>query len=272
MAKRLDIALVEAGFFPSREQARRAVLAGDVRLGDRVLDKPGRPVEDRECGSLVVRERPQVVSRGYHKLAAALEAFPAVVSDRVCLDVGSSTGGFTQCLLDRGASLVFAVDCGTNQLDWRLRRDARVRVMEKTNARLLEPGVFSPVPELVVMDVSFISLGLLFPVLGPRLGLPEIVCLVKPQFEAGRHEVGKGGIVRDPAVHRSVLLRVIEAAAAAGYAWQGLIVSPLCGADGNREFLLHLRTGAVVPGNPETHIGELLAGLGKLADQGVASP
>lgn len=237
MKQRLDLWLVALGHFPTRERARRAVVGGSVWLDTRRLDKASLQLDDAEAARLVIKHRDPAVSRAYYKLHHALAVFPVAVSGKTCLDVGASTGGFTQCLLEAGAALVYAVDCGTNQLDWKVRSDPRVISMEKTNARFLEPGLFSPLPELAVMDVSFISVSLLFPVLAGRLSVPELVVLVKPQFEAGRGEVGKGGVVRDPQVWQGCLARVIAAAGHDGYTLQGLDVSPLKGGEGNVEFL-----------------------------------
>jgi 23S rRNA (cytidine1920-2'-O)/16S rRNA (cytidine1409-2'-O)-methyltransferase len=181
------------------------------------------------------------VSRGGIKLQAALDAFGVRPAGRVAVDVGASTGGFTDCLLQAGAACVYAVDVGFGQLDLRLRRDPRVVVMERTNIRHLVRAALVPAPDLATIDVSFISLGLVLPVVAELLDPPrEVVALVKPQFEVGKGQVGKGGVVRDPEKHRAVLLRMGEAARAAGLAPRAVIASPILGPKGNREFLVHL--------------------------------
>ena len=235
---RLDVLLVERKLAPSREVARRLIMAGEVRVDGQVRDKPGTRVP--RSVTLTVQQGPRFVSRGGEKLAAALEAFPVPVAGRVCADVGASTGGFTDCLLQHGAARVYALDVGYGQIAYRLRRDPRVVVMERTNARYVET---LPEPiQLLVADVSFISLRYLFPVFGNWLApRADVVTLVKPQFEAGREHVGKGGVVRDPAVHRRVLEEVLGAAQAQGYGLHGLIRSPLKGPAGNVEFLAWLK-------------------------------
>ncbi|MGQ9779681.1 MAG: TlyA family RNA methyltransferase [Bacillota bacterium] len=235
MRKRLDLLLVERGLFSSREQAQRAVLAGWVYAGERRLEKPGQavPVDT----PLEVRNRPRFVSRGGEKLAGALAVFPVEVAGRVCLDLGASTGGFTDCLLQHGARLVYAVDVGRGQLAWPLRHDPRVVVMEGVNARYLRPEDFPESPTLVTIDLSFISLRHVLPAVAavlPEGG--EVIALIKPQFEAGRKEVGKRGVVRRPAVHRAVLAAVLEEAARNGFGLAGLTYSPLLGPEGNIEF------------------------------------
>jgi 23S rRNA (cytidine1920-2'-O)/16S rRNA (cytidine1409-2'-O)-methyltransferase len=233
LKKRLDVLLVERGLAESRAQAQALVLAGRVPG----FDKPGTAVD--ETAQLAVTESPRFVSRGGEKLAHALDAFAADPAGRDCLDVGASTGGFTDVLLQRGASRVIALDVGYGQLHERLHADPRVTVLERTNARELRELPFAPA--LVVADVSFIGLRLVLP---PVLALAapgwEAVVLVKPQFEAGRGEVGKGGVVRDPEVHRRVLREVAEAALAWRAEPVGVVDSGLPGPKGNREFFLHL--------------------------------
>jgi len=235
MAKqRLDLLLVEQGHAESRSQAQRLIRAGLVRVGDQVVDKPGMRVSD--ASSLSLMARPRFVSRGGEKLDAALERFEIDVSGLIAADVGASTGGFTDCLLQRGAAKVYAIDVGYGQLDWRLRNDPRVVVMERTNARYLE--TLPEMVDIVTFDVSFISLHLVVAA-AIRWLRPDgqVVALVKPQFEAGRREVGKGGVVRDPRVHRRVVANVIDAAERLGLGLRGLMVSPLQGPAGNIEFL-----------------------------------
>lgn len=211
MAKRrLDVLLVERGLAESRTQAQRLIRAGLVRVAGQVADKPGTQVATN--AAITLQARPRFVSRGGEKLEAALVRFGLDVRGWVAADVGASTGGFTDCLLQHGARRVYAIDVGYGQLDWRLRNDPRVVVMERTNARYLE-SLPEPV-DLVTVDVSFISLGLILP-MAVRWLKPggRVVALIKPQFEAGRREVGKGGVVRDPQVHRRVLERVLDIAA-----------------------------------------------------------
>ena len=241
MKTRVDLLLVSSGHFETREKARRAVIAGDVYFGTERVDKASRLIPEEQAGLLSVRKKDPAVSRAFYKLKHALEVFKVTVEDRVCLDVGSSTGGFSQQLLESGAHLVYAVDCGTNQLDYSLRRNPRIVSMEKTNARYLTPQMFDPEPDLAVMDVSFISSTLLVPVLSDPLHISECVLLIKPQFEAGRDQVGKGGIVTDPGVWRNVLDTVIEKNASCGFHCCGLTVSPVIGTKGNVEFLGYFR-------------------------------
>ena len=233
MKKRLDVLLVERGLAESRAQAQALVIAGRVRG----YDKPGTQVDD--SAELDVEQPPPYVSRGGEKLSHALDAFGVDPSGRDCLDVGASTGGFTDVLLQRGAARVIAVDVGYGQLHDRLRRDPRVTVLERTNARALHELPFPP--ELVVADVSFISLKLVLP---PALALArpgwEAVVMVKPQFEAGKAEVGKGGVVRDTEVRRRVVREVAEAALAWGGETAGVVDSGLPGPKGNREVFLYL--------------------------------
>lgn len=234
---RLDVLLAERGLAPSREAARRMIMAGEVRIAGEVRDKPGMRVPDD--AALEVKQAARFVSRGGEKLAAALDAFPLDVAGRVCADVGASTGGFTDCLLQAGAARVYAIDVGYGQLDYRLRADPRVVPMERTNARYLE-RLPEPV-SLIVVDASFISLRLLLPVFkGWIEDAADLVVLIKPQFEAGKGQVGKGGVVRDPAIHAQVLDDVLAAAEADGYGLRGLLASPLRGPAGNIEFLAWL--------------------------------
>ena len=232
--ERLDLLLVDRGLAESRAKAQRFIRAGLVRVAGQVSDKPGtQVVADAE---ITLQARPRFASRGGEKLEAAMVRFELDVAGVVAADVGASTGGFTDCLLQHGASRVYAIDVGYGQLDWRLRNDPRVVVMERTNARYLE-RLPEPV-DLVTADVSFISLGLILPMAVPWLqSSGQVVALIKPQFEAGRREVGKGGVVRDPAVHRRVLERVLGVAAELGLGLGGLMPSPLRGPSGNVEFL-----------------------------------
>ena len=259
---RLDRLLVDAGLVESREKATRLILAGEVLVDGQRADKAGTLVPGD--ADIELRGRSPFVSRGGEKLAHALQHFTVAAKGRVCIDVGSSTGGFTDCLLQRGATRVYAVDVGTAQLDAKLRKDPRVVVMEQTNARVLDPRVFDEQPTLAVIDVSFISLEKILPavfgVLAPR---SEIVALVKPQFEVGRQHVGKGGVVRDPAQHRAAVQRLARYAVLRGWHVLSVTASPLRGPKGNREFFLHLsaqgRTAANLEGLIERTVVEALA-------------
>ncbi|MCB9156706.1 MAG: TlyA family RNA methyltransferase [Caldilineaceae bacterium] len=255
--QRLDLLLVERDLAESREKARRLIMAGDVLVNEQVWDKPGRAVPAH--AEIRVRATLPFVSRGGVKLAAALDAFQLDVADVCALDVGASTGGFTDCLLQRGARLVYAVDVGYGQLAWKLRSDPRVVVLERTNIRHLDalpldPNGRAPHITLAVIDASFISLELVLP---PTLHLmrqkaesknadsenangenANIVALIKPQFEAGKENVGKGGVVRDQKVHRSVLQETLSTARNLGLVTRGVTVSPLLGPAGNVEFLV----------------------------------
>jgi 23S rRNA (cytidine1920-2'-O)/16S rRNA (cytidine1409-2'-O)-methyltransferase len=242
--QRLDIAMQERGLAPSREKARGMIMAGDVMINGARVDKPGARVSDQD--QIELRARPRFVSRGGEKLAAALTAFGVQPADRVCADIGASTGGFTDCLLQNGAAKVYAIDVGYGILDYTLRRDPRVMVMERTNARYVER-----LPErvtLAVIDASFISLRLLLPVVkGWLAAQADVIPLIKPQFEAGKQDVGKGGVVKNPHTHIRVLHEVIEAALGTGYRVSGLIPSPLRGPAGNVEFLARLTVGHTYP-------------------------
>lgn len=239
--ERLDILLVERRLVESREKARAMIMAGEVLVGGKLIDKPGmRFVSDAE---ITVKAKPRFVSRGGEKLAGALAAFPIDVSGRICADVGASTGGFTDCLIQNGAVKVYALDVGYGQIAYSLRTDPRVIVMERTNARYVE-SLPEPV-SLVVMDASFISLRLLLPVIKNWLTRhADVIPLIKPQFEAGQHDVGKGGVVRDAKVHARVLDEVLTFAQSEGFAVRGLIKSPLKGPAGNVEFLAWLGWGS----------------------------
>jgi 23S rRNA (cytidine1920-2'-O)/16S rRNA (cytidine1409-2'-O)-methyltransferase len=239
---RLDVVVVERGLAVSRERARALILAGQVTVDGQVVSKAGAPVTEAARVELSTPDHPYV-GRGGIKLAAALDAFAIDPAGRRALDVGASTGGFTDVLLRRGAASVIALDVGRGQLDWRLRTDNRVLVREGVNARALTAEDVPHHVSLVTIDVAFISLRHILPALPPFLDPgADVVALVKPQFEAGRDEVGAHGIVSDPAVHVAVLARVTEAAAACGLVRVGMAPSAITGATGNQEFFLHLRT------------------------------
>ncbi len=238
---RLDKLLVERQLAHTRNKAAAMIMAAEVRVDGRMVDKPGAQVP--ASAEITLKDKPRFVGRGGYKLEAALQAFPLLVRGKTCADVGASTGGFTDCLLQHGAARVHAIDVGSGIIDYRLRQDKRVRLREKCNARYLQ-SLGEPV-NLAVIDVSFISLRLILPAVMRWLRADaEIIALVKPQFEAGKGAVGKGGIVRDAAVHRRVLRELLSFASSIGLSPSGLIRSPITGAKGNVEFLLWLRMGA----------------------------
>lgn len=233
---RLDVLLVEKGLADSRAKAQALIMAGQVRVAGQVALKPATTIPAN--AALTVDTGPRFVSRGGEKLAGALTAFAIDVTDFVCADVGSSTGGFTDCLLQNGARKVYAIDVGKGILHWKLRKDSRVAVMEETNARFVE-SLPEPV-DLVTVDASFISLKVLLPVIKKWISeKTQLLCLIKPQFEAGKKDVSRGdGVIRDPAIHRQVLLDVLSYAQAEGFGLRGLVKSSLLGPKGNAEFLL----------------------------------
>lgn len=240
--RRLDVLVVERGLAPNRERARRLIMAGDVLVDDRPVTKAGQQVD--AAAALRVRSAPApYVSRGGEKLAGALAAFGLDVRGRQALDVGASTGGFTDCLLRHGAARVIALDVGYGQLAWSLRQDARVVVVERANVRALEPQALPFVPDLATIDVSFISLALVLPAVA-RVVAPgaDVLAMVKPQFEVGRERVGSGGVVRDPALRAEAVAGVRAAAEGCGYAVRGEADSVLPGPKGNRETFLWLAT------------------------------
>jgi 23S rRNA (cytidine1920-2'-O)/16S rRNA (cytidine1409-2'-O)-methyltransferase len=260
---RLDKLLVQRGLAPTRAKAQALILAGRVRSGEQRLDKPGTRVATDTA--LEVTPGRQYVSRGGFKLAGAFADFGIDAAGRDALDVGASTGGFTQVLLQAGARRIAALDVGRGQLDWGLRNDPRVEPLEGINARHLETKDLPFVPSLAVVDVSFISLTLVLPAVAACLGGDgEIVALIKPQFEVGRGEVGRGGIVRRVEQHREVLERLAAFAAERGWGVLGITASPVTGAEGNREFFIHLapRSGGLDPDGLERSIERLLASEG----------
>jgi 23S rRNA (cytidine1920-2'-O)/16S rRNA (cytidine1409-2'-O)-methyltransferase len=237
--KRLDQLLVDRGLADSRQKAQALILAGSVLVANQKVDKPGHSVPV-DAGIEIIGTLP-FVSRGGYKLDAALKHFAMDVTGKVAIDIGASTGGFTDCLLQRGAARVYAIDVGDTQLDWKLRTDPRVVVRDRTNARHLQPGDLPELCDIAVCDVSFISVTLIAPALPPLLHhLGELIVLVKPQFEVGRFDVGKGGIVREPALHAAACEKVSKTFESLGYITQ-VMDSPITGAEGNREFLLHAR-------------------------------
>lgn len=253
--ERIDVLLVERGLIETREKAKRAIMAGLVYSNEVRLDKPGEKVSEDIQLTIKGNVIPYV-SRGGLKLEKALQVFDLNVADKVMIDIGSSTGGFTDCALQNGAKMSYAVDVGYNQLAWKLRQDDRVVVMERTNFRYMTAADLQfGMPNFASIDVSFISLKIIFPVLKTLL-IPgsDIVALVKPQFEAGREQVGKKGIVRDRSVHESVLTNIIKLSSNLGFTIVNLSFSPITGGDGNIEFLLHLRW----EGENENKPGEIL--------------
>ncbi|WP_342474867.1 TlyA family RNA methyltransferase [Weizmannia sp. FSL K6-0777] len=239
--ERVDVLLVERGLIETREKAKRAVMAGLVFSNETRLDKPGEKIA--ADAPLIVKGDPlPYVSRGGLKLEKALKVFGLNVKDKIVLDIGASTGGFTDCALQHGAKMSYALDVGYNQLAWKLRQDERVVVMERTNFRYVTPQDFTKgIPEFASIDVSFISLSLILPVLKTLLApLSDVVALIKPQFEAGREQVGKKGIVKDKNVHREVIEKIIQLALRENFSVENLSFSPITGGEGNIEFLIHL--------------------------------
>lgn len=238
---RLDVLVVAQGFAESREKAQALILAGKILSGDKLLDKPGMKISS----DAVLRVRGDVdayVSRGAYKLKGALEHFGIDLAGKICLDIGASTGGFTQVCLERGAAKVFAVDVGHNQLHWKMRSDSRVVSMEGVNIREARPELFSEKADFVCIDTSFISLKLVLPAVPPLLKTRAVVvALIKPQHEVGRGQVGKGGIVKDPTLHAQVVESMKTFAQSIGFEVCGLIESSIKGTTGNTEFLIYLR-------------------------------
>ncbi|MBR3569956.1 MAG: TlyA family RNA methyltransferase [Oscillibacter sp.] len=241
MKQRLDVRMAESGLAESRQKAQALILAGAVTVDGRRVDKPGAAVADG--AEIAVRREPAYVSRGGLKLEKAMQCFPVGLNGAVCADIGASTGGFTDCMLQRGAAKVYAVDVGYGQLAWKLRTDSRVVCLERTNARYLSRNEIPEPLDFASVDVSFISLRLILPPLRALLRDSEsrAVCLVKPQFEAGREKVGKKGVVRDKSAHIEVLENFLANASAAGFAVDGLTWSPIRGPEGNIEYLGFLR-------------------------------
>jgi 23S rRNA (cytidine1920-2'-O)/16S rRNA (cytidine1409-2'-O)-methyltransferase len=237
---RIDNVLVERGFFESRERAQRAIMAGNVRVGDRTIAKASELVDVE--APISVAPQAEYVSRGALKLAGALDHFRIDPEGKVALDIGASTGGFSDCLLQRGARKVYAVDVGQGQLAWKIRNDPRVVVLEKLNARFLSREHVPELVDLCVIDVSFISLTLILPrAVELVAGDGMMLALIKPQFELQRNEVGRGGIVRDPALHEKAQQKIVSFAREADYHMIGLAPSTITGADGNQEFFICLR-------------------------------
>lgn len=245
--ERLDKYLVNLGYFETKSKASSAILAGHVKINDEYITKAGFQISPDKEYEIIVKSMPYV-SRGGFKLKKALDTFPVVIKDRVCFDAGASTGGFTDCLLQNGAKFVYAVDVGYGQLDWKIRSDKRVKTIERTNLKICDyTDVYSqnePPAELLVSDLSFISLTKVLENLKKLLNpeFHEMVCLIKPQFEAGKDNVEKGGVVRDKKVHISVIKNVTDYAMSLGYAVKGLTYSSIKGPSGNIEYLVWLTT------------------------------
>lgn len=242
MKERLDVLLVKRNLAPSREKAKAFIMAGCVYVDGQKEDKAGSVFEEEQAVIEVRGHAIPYVSRGGLKLEKALQVFPIELTDKICMDIGASTGGFTDCMLQNGAAKVYSIDVGYGQLDWKLRQDPRVVCMEKTNFRYLTPEDITDRPDFASVDVSFISLD---KILTPAYALlredGEMVCLIKPQFEAGREKVGKKGVVRDPKVHLEVVGRIIAHACEVSFEVLDLSYSPIRGPEGNIEYLLHLK-------------------------------
>ena len=241
MKERIDKLLLDRAFVKSRQQAHALILEGVVLVNEQRIDKPGTRVEITANIRLKQYSQPYV-SRGGLKLEKALEAFASIMEGGICLDIGASTGGFTDCLLQHGATKVFAVDVGHNQVDWKLRSDERVTVIEGLNARYLKFEDIGTTVDLITLDLSFISLTLILPVLHPFMKITtKTICLIKPQFEVGKGQVEKGGLVTDPEKHFQVIEKVRSTALSLGYGVLGVMDSPITGADGNKEFFIGLQ-------------------------------
>ena len=248
--ERLDMFLVKKGLFESRSKAQAAIMAGEVLVDEQKIDKPGTPVKETAVIRLLGNKLPYV-SRGGLKLAKALEVFPISLEGKVVADLGASTGGFTDCALQHGAAKVYAIDVGYGQLAWKLRQDPRVINMERTNVRFLEENSLPEKIRLATIDVAFISLDKVLPstfkILAPE---GEVVALIKPQFEAGRENVGKKGVVKDREIHLAVIKKVLDLAVSLGFVVKGLDYSPIKGPEGNIEYLLYLAKQGDTDFNP----------------------
>lgn len=253
MKKRLDVLLVERGLAPSRERAKAYIMEGKVFVDEQREDKPGSNFDEKARIELHGKKL-AYVSRGGLKLEKALKTFPIDLNGTVCMDIGASTGGFTDCMLQNGAAKVYSVDVGYGQFDYSLRNDPRVVVMERTNVRYMKPGVIDDVLDFASCDVSFISLTKVLPAVFPLMSpTASMVCLIKPQFEAGRENVGKRGVVRDPKVHKQVISDVFGFTEGIGYRIKGLTFSPIKGPNGNIEYLMYI--------SKEPHVDEDMTSL-----------
>ncbi len=248
MKERLDVLLVQQGYAPSREKAKAIIMAGSVFVNGQREDKAGASFDSGKIRIEVKGSALKYVSRGGLKLEKAVKEFGIALEEKVCMDIGASTGGFTDCMLQNGAAKVYSVDVGHGQLDWKLRNDERVVCMEKTNFRYMLPSDIDERLDFASVDVSFISLDkILIPARNLLKDKGQIVCLIKPQFEAGKDKVGKKGVVREPETHREVVGKVIDFAGSIGFSVQGLSFSPVKGPEGNIEYLLYLQKPESVP-------------------------
>lgn len=240
MKKRADVVLFEKGLVDSREKGKRVIMEGVVYIGTERIDKPGQKIDEE--ADIIIKKNPiKYVSRGGLKLEKSIEEFKLEIKDKICMDIGASTGGFTDCMLKNGAKKVYAVDVGYGQLDWKLRNDPRVIVMERTNIRNVEKDQIGEDMDFISIDVSFISLKLVLPVAKMLLSKDgEISALIKPQFEAGREKVGKKGVIKDKAVHIEVVENIVDFCKGLELGISGLSFSPITGATGNIEFLIYL--------------------------------
>jgi len=249
---RLDAVLVDRGYFPSRERAKAAIMAGVVFVDGLKVEKAGTSIND-QCDIFIKEDICPYVGRGGLKLEKALKVFQIDLSGKTCVDIGASTGGFTDCMLQKGAKRVYAIDVGYGQLDYKLRSDPRVVNLERVNIRYLEEGMIEPAVDFVSIDVSFISLSLVIPVAAGLLKPEgELICLIKPQFEAGKDQVGKGGIVKDKNIHTSVINKIVACGIDNGLKPAGLTFSPVKGAKGNIEYLLYLKKSDQIDNMPES--------------------
>lgn len=250
MKERLDVLLVQQGYAPSREKAKAIIMSGCVFVNGQREDKAGASFDEKKIRIEIKGNTLKYVSRGGLKLEKAIAAFHLSLEDKVCMDIGASTGGFTDCMLQNGAAKVYSVDVGHGQLDWNLRNDERVVCMEKTNFRYMRPADIADRLDFASVDVSFISLTkILIPARNLLKDTGQMVCLIKPQFEAGKDKVGKKGVVREPEIHEEVIGKVIDFADLIGFQIMGLNFSPIKGPEGNIEYLLHMRMGEAIPEN-----------------------
>lgn len=248
MKERLDVLLVQQGYAQSREKAKAIIMSGSVFVNGQREDKAGASFDEAKSKIEVKGSTLKYVSRGGLKLEKAMSVFGIVLQDLICMDIGASTGGFTDCMLQNGAAKVYSVDVGHGQLEWKLRNDERVVCMEKTNFRYMTPGDIADTPDFASVDVSFISLTkILIPARNLLTGQGRMVCLIKPQFEAGRDKVGKKGVVREPEIHEEVICKVMDYAFLTGFDILGLDYSPIKGPEGNIEYLLFLRKRPEIP-------------------------
>lgn len=270
--ERLDVLLVNRGLVESREKAKAVIMTGNVFVDNQREDKAGQKFP--ESAHIELRgKKMKFVSRGGYKLDKAMDVFPISVESSICMDVGASTGGFTDCMLQKGAKFVYAIDVGTNQLAWKLRQDERVQSLEKTNIRYVTPDEIGQLVDFVSIDVAFISLTkVLKPVRELMRDGAEMVCLIKPQFEAGREKVGKKGVVRDKAVHLEVIETVVQYAKSLGFAMYGLDFSPIRGPEGNIEYLLYVKKQKEAGGEMTKEETEQIQQVVKLAQENFSQP